>query len=269
LISPWIDDAALFAREVLGLELTASQEAVLQSLGTHTKTAVKSCHGAGKTFLAAVAVLWFEFTRDPAEVVTTAPTGHQVRDLLWKEINKGWRLLPRELSACGECLMTRIKMLDADGQEKPGHVAYGFSTDDTDYFQGIHGEHLLVIVDEAAGVAEPIFEAIDTLGIGGEYRELLIGNPTSTKGTFREAFRDAALGYNPLTIAAEDTPNWTGEDVSDAVRQQLLQPAKVEEWRRKHGESSAWFQARVHAKFPTLDARDVIVPLQWMEDAQV
>ena len=39
--------------------------------------------------------------------------------------------------------------------------AAGLSTNEPDRFQGFHEEHILVVVDEASGVNEEIFEAID------------------------------------------------------------------------------------------------------------
>lgn len=260
--------ADLFAERACGATLWRKQREVLQSVSRHSKTAVKSCHTVGKTYTAAHTALWFLFTRKPAEVVTTATTGHQVKHLLWKEINMAWRNLPPDLRELGECMTQSIKIRDERGETVPGHLAYGFSTDDSDYFQGIHSPHLMVIVDEAAGVSEDIFSAIDTLGGGVEYRELLIGNPTSTRGTFRDAFRKPELNYNCITIAAEDTPNWTGEDIPGHIRRQLLQPAKVAEWRAKYGENSPWFQSRVHALFPEQGEDDVVVPMSWVERAQ-
>jgi len=259
-----------FAESALKAELWSGQRDILDSVGKHEKTVVKSCHASGKTFAAACVVLWFLFTRKPAVVFTTAPTWSQVRLLLWKEIASAFHRLPAELRALGECQQTTLNIWSG-GANRTGqtdHFAVGRSTDDAENLQGLHSPHLLVVIDEAAGVPQDIYDVIDTFGAGGEYRELLIGNPTSTEGRFYQAFQNEALGYNRLSIAAEDTPAWTGEQVPEFVARQLLQPDRAEEWRVKHGEESPYYQARVKAQFPSATSDTVLVPLAWLEAAR-
>ena len=68
------EDPVEFAERTLGLELGAKQREVLEAIRDHAKVVVPSCHAAGKTFLAAIVVLWWLFSRRPAYVITTAPT---------------------------------------------------------------------------------------------------------------------------------------------------------------------------------------------------
>lgn len=255
-----LDRADLFAERALGEQLWSKQRKILQSVATHPKTAVKSAHGIGKSWLAARAVLWFMATRQPAEVITTAPTWRQVEEILWKEIRLAWGHAIPAIRELGTCLTTDLKFGD-------GHHAYGMSTDKTDRFQGIHSPHLLVVVDEAAGVDPAIFDAIATLGTGGEYRELLIGNPTSTDGRFYQAFQNPALGYNCISVAAQDTPNFTGEEVPEKVKRNLVTPQWVAERAIEWGVGSALYAARVDAQFPSGDEDNVLVPLAWAEAA--
>jgi len=255
------DRADIFAERVFGDFLWSKQREILRSVSEHERTAVKSCHGPGKTHTAAQAAIWFLCTRKPSEVVTTAPTWRQVEKLLWKEINLAWARAVPEVRALAECLTTRLVV-------GPGHEAYGLSTNDTDKFQGIHSPHLMVIVDEASGLPDEIYEAVDTLSAGGEYRELLIGNPIRPEGKFYRAFQNPELGYNRISIAVDETPNWTGEDVPDEVRRVLVQPERVEKWAVDWGRDSPAYVARVRAEFPEEDATRVLVPLAWAEAAQ-
>ena len=255
------DDAALFAEQVLGAHLWSKQREILQSVSVNEKTAVKSCHGTGKTFISAYAVVWFLYTRSPAIVFTTAPTAPQVEKLLWKEINVAYGKLPSELRRLGRCLTTGLK-IDVD------HHAFGRATNDPENLQGLHSPHLMVIVDEACSVTDDMFDVIDTFAAGGEYRELYIGNPTSPEGRFYRAFQNPALGYNRISIPAVDTPNWTGEDVPDAVKSQLIQQERVAKWAIEWGVDSSTYIARVKAEFPSGDSTAVLVPLSWLEAAQ-
>src|SRR5690348_3619215 len=82
-------DPVWFSREILGFDPWSKQREILESVRDNEATAVRSCHGIGKTATAAEVVLWFLAAFGPeALVVTTAPTWRQVRDLLWREIRK-------------------------------------------------------------------------------------------------------------------------------------------------------------------------------------
>ena len=255
------DDAALFAETLLQRHLWSKQREVLDAISTHERVAVASCHSVGKSMLAACALLWFLYTRAPARIVTTAPTWRQVEKVIWQYVAREHGRLPEELRNLGECLQTRLVL-------GIGHEAFGQSTDKPDAFQGIHAPHIMLIVDEAAGVSDEIFEAAATLGAGGEYRELLIGNPTSGEGKFFRAFNNADLGYTTLRIDALDTPNFTGEKCPPSLLRELIQPAQVERWRADWGEDSPAYLSRVHAQFPSADELAVIAPLAWFEKAQ-
>ena len=233
-----------------------------EAVSRHKKVAVRSAHGPGKTHLAARIAIWFLATRKPAEVITTAPTWTQVEKLLWKEVNLAWAdvRIP-EITEAGECMKATLRL-------GPGHEAYGLSTTETEKFQGIHSPHLMVIVDEASGLPDEIYDAIATLGTGGEYRELLIGNPVRPAGRFYDAFQKPELGYHCISIPAASTPNFTGEEVSPALAAQLTSREWVEEAKANWGEDSPLYQARVLAEFPAEDAEAVIVPLAWMEQAR-
>jgi phage terminase large subunit len=258
-----------FCERTFGDVLWSKQREILRALAVHEKVAVASCHSIGKTFIASRAALWFMHSFAPATVATTAPTGHQVENLLWKEIRTAHAKLPPELRSQSECLTTRMKFFDAHGKEIPDHIAWGRSTNESSRFQGVHAPHLMAIIDEAGGdIPDEIFEAIDTWAGGGVYRELLIGNPTKAEGKFYRAFTNPELGYHTITVPVSATPNWTGEDLPDSVKSNLVQPERVEAWKADWGEDSAAFQSRVYARFPEEGAEAVIVPLAWTEVAK-
>ena len=82
-------DPVAFSREVLRFDPWSKQREILESARDHTRTAVRSCHAAGKTATAARAAVWFLAVHPHSKVITTAPTWAQVRDLLWREIRLG------------------------------------------------------------------------------------------------------------------------------------------------------------------------------------
>jgi len=256
------DNADEFLPFAFGTELWSKQREVAQAVSRHKRVAVRSAHGPGKTWLAARIAIWFLSTRHPAEVITTAPTWNQVEKLLWKEVNLAWgELRIADIKQAGECMKASLRF-------GPGHEAYGRSTNESEKFQGIHSPHLMVIVDEASGVPDDIYDAIASLGTGGEYRELLIGNPLRPAGRFYDAFQKPQLGYHCISIPASSTPNFTGEDVSAALAAHLTSREWVEEAKATWGEDTPLYQAKVLAEFPAEDAEAVIVPLAWIEAAR-
>jgi len=75
-----------FVRQDLKTNLWAKQAEILRAVKKSRRVAVRSCNGSGKTFVAATAVIWWLMAHadSSAMVITTAPTQHQVRDLLWR-----------------------------------------------------------------------------------------------------------------------------------------------------------------------------------------
>jgi hypothetical protein len=75
-------DPVLFATHVLGVDLWPREMEILRSLKKYRRTAVKACHGVGKTFTLAVAALWWLARYPEGIVLTTSPTQRQVRTQL-------------------------------------------------------------------------------------------------------------------------------------------------------------------------------------------
>src|SRR5262249_49345300 len=83
-----VRDPVRFCHGLLRQDLSPLQQAILRAVASRSRVAVKACHASGKTFVAAVAVLWFVSRYRDGIVVTTAPTWTQVEKLLWGEIHR-------------------------------------------------------------------------------------------------------------------------------------------------------------------------------------
>lgn len=267
-----LDDPEWWVRTVLGHNPWQKQIEILESVRDNTTTAVKSCHGAGKSFSAADVALWYLYTHRPSIVLTTAPTDRQVRGILWKEIRKSHG---RAKFPLGGNMLTQELKLDADW------FAWGFTAPDydPDRFQGFHEIHILVVVDEASGVSEEIFEGIDGVLTSEHARLLMIGNPTNPSGRFAKAFK--SQGVSKISISAFDTPNFTEfgitkEDIrNDTWKEKitdelpapfLVTPRWVADRRKDWGESSPLFLSRIDALFPA-QSDDTLIPLHLIEAA--
>ncbi len=243
-----------FASDTLGVTLWEKQEEVLRAVERERRVAVKSGNGLGKDFTAAVAVLWYVHAHDPAVVLSTAPTFRQVRHVLWRQIHRLYRNAADTLGGT---------MLDTRWEVAEDRYAMGLSASDADQFQGFHCENMFVVVDEAEGVAEPIYEAVEAVMTSAHPTLLLIGNPTTTSGGFHRAFHRERGIYETITMSALESPNVKANRIKIPG---LTTPAWVEERRAMWGENSEMFRARVMGEFPDR-GEDNLIAISDIDDA--
>jgi hypothetical protein len=138
------------------------------------------------------------------------------------------------------CLSTSVELGDQ-------WHAFGMSTNEPEAFAGIHARRVLLIVDEASGVDEKIYEAGEGFLTGTGARVLLIGNPTKPSGQFYRAFTSERADWNTLHISAPQSPNFTGEAalMDPDVASRIVTQAWVEDKKRRWGEESTLYQVRV------------------------
>lgn len=259
---PYADDPVGYAQDILGFHPWSKQVQVMESVRDHQRTSVRACHGVGKTAVAARIVLWFLATRPNSRVITTAPTWAQVEQLLWREI----RAAVARAHDTGKSTLfpkpsaTKLELGDQ-------WFAIGLSTNEPERFQGHHADHILLVVDEASGVDERIFEAAEGFLTADGAKVLLIGNPTRIGGTFHRSFTSGRAVWNTIHISALDSPNYTGESVPADVARSLPARDWATERAREWGEGSPMYEVRVLGNFPS-DAEDTVIPLIRVEQAQ-
>lgn len=237
----YVSDPVGWVRGKLSQFVWTRQQQILESIRDNRKTAVRSCHGVGKSHIAAVAASWWLDTHDPgtAFVVTTAPTFPQVRAILWRYI----RRVHKAGKLGGRVNQTEWHM----GDEL---VAFGRKPADHDEsaFQGIHARYVLVILDEACGIPEQLWVAADALTTNTDCRILAIGNPDNPASHFRKVCSGGS-GWNVIGISAFDSPNLTGEEVPRDVAQALVSREWVEEKKREWGKDNPLYLAKVLGQF--------------------
>lgn len=250
------DDATFFLRKVLGVgSLTPQQVGICESVRTNRRTAAPAGHGIGKTWLAARLALWFLFSYPQSKVLTTAPTWHQVENLLWREIRKAYQ---SSLYPLGGDLMKTSINIDEDW------FAVGLSTNDAVRFQGVHAPRgVLIIFDEATGVSPEIWEAAEGVAVGTNDRFLAIGNPTDPTSQFKHVC-DSAL-WNVIHLNAEEHPNVIEdkEVIPGAVTRGWIEEREQE----YGGKDTALYRARVLGRFPE-QGDDMLISLADVERAQ-
>lgn len=269
------NDPVGLAKKILGVRLWGKQRKILRALINHPRVSVAACYGSGKTFLAAVAVIWWMLTRDTCKVITTAPTQRQVRDLLWHEIQKLHKNALVRLP--GKVLSDRW-VID---QER---IAKGFTGKGENNVAGIHNpRNIFFIEDEAAGIEARTEAGFAGITIGPGNRRLKIGNPICDSGPFYNTHCHPTISeqWHKETIDALETPNVrglfrervdeTGNKVYELIIRETRQmvPGLVDaEWVRQKkiewldlGIKSHWEQ-RCRGRFFVTSAQRV-VPVEW------
>lgn len=220
---------------------------------TRIRVLVRSCHGAGKTFLAAGLAVWWTTTREDARGVTTAPTWSGVETLLWPEIRRLYRDSVFGQAHFGRCLTTQLAYA-------PEWFTIGLSTDRPPNLEGHHSRTAAVrVIDEAKAVPGPIYDATEGLLDAPETLDVWISTPATAYGHFYDRDITHAReddGIIRVVVTVDDL-------IADGV------PGKAE-WKqdRLHlwGEQSDEYQSRVLARYLTDSERNLFPPA-WIERA--
>lgn len=250
----WCDD-------ILGVKLWSMQKNIIRSIFENRDTRVRSCYSIGKTFVSACAVLAFINLMTPCKIITSAPTWHQVSNLLWSEINYLFKTRLQPKGFPGTILQTMLRMRD-------DWFAIGFSSNDPINFQGYHQKHVLVILDEAPGIRPDIVDGTKALTSSGDAHTLWIGNPIDQTDHFFRSFQDINIpSHCKFKISAFDTPNFTGEIVPEEVKEKLINKQWVSDRKKEWGEDSPLYQSKVLAEFPE-GGENQVITLRECEEAR-
>lgn len=234
-----------FVEDVIGAIPDPCQAEILRSVAANPMTSVRSGHGVGKSTVEAWTAIWFLVTRPYPKIPCTAPTQHQLFDILWAEISK-W--LRNNKALQNEIVWTKEKVYLKGHPEEWFAVARTASTPDA--LQGFHAEDVLYIIDEASGVDDKIFEPVlGSLSTTGA-RLLMCGNPTKLSGFFYDSHHKNAGIYKTFHIDGRKSSR-VSEDFIDTIVDM-------------YGEDSDVFRVRVAGDFP-LQEDDVFISLPLIE----
>lgn len=275
----WRSDPERYCRQRLGLKPTWQQQKILQAIAPPgAKVTIRSGHNIGKDAITAGIILWFMEVHSFPRVACTAPTGHQLYDVLWGELAKWMRRSEAVSRARGDwprfwlsnlfkLVQDRLYDLSAPVEwyavartarkENPEALA-GLHASDLDLDEAgativRHGDaSLLYVIDEASGVPDPIYENAEGALASPDCRSLQIGNPTRNTGYFAASHKQHRGEYTALHFRSQDSPL-----VDTGYRARLV---------RKFGEGSNVVRVRADGEFPRADD-DTLIPLEYCEAA--
>lgn len=243
----YADHPVEFVEDIIGAKPDKEQAKILRSVAKNQLTTVRSGHGVGKSTVEAWVVIWFMVTRPFPKIPCTAPTQHQLFDILWAEVSK-W--LRHNKTLANELIWTKEKVYMRGYPEEWFAVARTASKPDA--LQGFHAEDVLYIIDEASGVDDSIFEPVlGALSTPGA-RLLMCGNPTQLSGFFYESHTKNRASYATFHIDGRNSSRVSQDFVQTIINM--------------YGEDSDVFRVRVAGEFP-LQEDDIFIPLSLVENS--
>ena len=268
-----------FASQVLGRTWWSGQHQLGRAIRDNNRIAVKGGHSVGKSYAIADLCIWFLHAYYPARVITTAPSGEQVRNEIWRYMRNG-------LASAKEPLFPGIKPKDPFWDISDDHFAQGISTDTGGRFRGKHCENMLIVLDEANGCPSWAWEEAENMCTAPNNKIVASGNPIEPGGNFYDCFKSDS--WAQVSLSCLDHPNvLQGRMViPGAVSRQWVQDrvnkfcAPLDsvadvvsgdfEWPRGSGcwfRPSATFQGRVLGEFPS-EGPDTLIPLRMVDRAK-
>lgn len=227
--------------QCLGATPEPWQAEALIDIANNDRIAIRSGHGVGKSTLLAWVILWWHTTRFPAKTPCTAPTAHQLEDILWAELAKWHRQMKAPYRDWFDCKSDRFEM--KQHPDESFAVARTARKENPEAFQGFHSDNLLFIADEASGIDEIIFEvgqgAMSTKGA----KAILTGNPTKISGYFYDCFHKARERWTRRTVSSESVERARGH---------------IDDIKVRYGLESNAYRVRVLGEFPTAEDETVI-----------
>lgn len=247
LLKKWRNSISDFAIDMFGFKYTEQQDRLFNAILNNRKIACKSGHGTGKSTAMAVVVLWSLTCLPKVQVVCTAPTSEQLRNVLWSRLHDLLSIMIPEFKSLFKITQDRL-------QHTMDQSAFAVSrtarSDNPDALQGFHAENLILIADEAAGIHDSLFAPIMGAMTQEGNRVILIGNPTRKLGFFYESCNDPS--WTSLTLNAEESD--------------LVSKEQISYWREKYGEDSDEYRVRVLGDFPMHDS-NALFDLNLIEDS--
>lgn len=251
-VKKYRNNPALFVTEVLGVKPDPWQADLLKNIQKQErKISVRAGHGVGKSAAASWVIIWYFLMKHPCKIVLTAPTSSQLFDALFSEVKSWIKKLPPALQELLEVTSDRIVLLSAP---QDAFISCRTARAETpEAMAGVHSDNVLLVIDEASGIPEKVFEAAAGSMSGHSATTLMLGNPVRTSGTFYESHHRLKTEWNTMHVSCVDSPR---------VSKEFLTEMAI-----KYGEDSSAYFVRVLGEFPKTDD-DTVISMGLVQDAQ-
>jgi len=236
LVQTWQRSIPRFAVDALSFEGTKQQHEFFTAVHNNRYISCKSGHGTGKSTAVSVIILWALCCLPDAQVLCTAPTSDQLRNIIWSRVSD---LMSKMIPEFFEMFIVTNDRIQHRYKKSCFAVARTARPENPDALQGFHAKNLIIIADEASGIADALYNPVIGAMTEDSNKLILIGNPVRRTGFFAETFEEKS-GWENLTINAEES--------------EIVSRSQIEYWRNKYGYDSDEYKVRVLGEFPAKDS---------------
>jgi len=243
-LSEWRSD--WFLPFVKGTNITWQQLVVLKAVENamngkaKRRLSISSGHGIGKSTVMAWMLLWFLFCFKDSQIPCTAPTSDQMFDVLWKEVARWHSKMPEKCKKMYDISNNYVRIVQRP--ETWFARAKTARKEAPEALAGIHGDYVMMLVDEASAVPDQIFVVAEGALTNENILLVLISNPTRLEGYFYDSHHNDSGNWQTFRFNSLDSP--------------IVDNSYVDRMKEKHGEDSDEFRVRVMGEFPREDRMD-------------
>lgn len=245
--------------------LTPQQERLIEMLENERRVAVAGGSGVGKSFVLGTAAAIVVASTPGMKALFGAPKLEQAVKLSWLHLQnailrareRGWEFAPDGI--------TEREWYPVGQKKNPGWYACCMALSDRNNAASVkgmlHGERVLVVLDEMEGIAPEVRDAL-LAGTSQENAHFWFSfNPVSRTDAAGEFWSQTPENAR-IQISALDTARWMSERGVSIPGVPTL--ASIQEnWAGK--EHTPGYYTYVLGEFPPQDAAEVVIPASWFD----
>jgi phage terminase large subunit len=259
-IKRWREHPELFVREVFGATPDIWQDETLKDFPLNPQIALSACKGPGKTTLLSWLAWNFIVTRVDAKIPVLSITGSTLADTLWSEMALWYSKSPILQNFF---TMSTERILSKERPKTWWMSARSFPRNanqqqQADTLAGVHGESIMVLLDEANGMPRSVLATVQAIRSGGlpDQRIVIAGNPTN---------QDSALGQAVINNRQRWYVKEITGDPDDPKRSPRVDLQYARDQIAEHGADNPWVLCNIFGKFPPGGINTFLTPDQVME----
>ncbi len=244
-------------RKYEGHTLTKAEEEYARKIGI----SIMSGRGTGKDVLCAALMFWFLTCFPSPLVAATAPTAHQLKDVLWRELTKimnGTYSLDRQPGLVRDWFVLQSDKLywkEAGGKSwfAIARTANPKSSpeEQAETLSGLHEPYMMIVADEASGLSPAIFNPLEGTLTQKVNFIFMIFNPTQSHGYAI----DSQMKNRDQWLCLR----WNAEDSEHVSRESI-------EMKARRGKDTNFYRVNVLG-LPPKSESDTLIPWEWVMDA--
>lgn len=202
------------------------------------KISIASGNGIGKTCTLSFIILWYLFCFMGAQIGCTAASSKQIHDVLWKEIAVWLSKMPDDVKSKYDHKSEYIRMTE---EHKTWWArAATARKENPEALSGLHGDNVALMVDEASGVHDAIYETAQSVLTSPNVLFICISNPTRLTGFFYDTHHKTKNRWQNYSFSGVNSPVVNEDFVYEAIE--------------REGKESDYYRVFVEGKFPNEQA---------------